>query len=269
MTNIIARVSCGPACDNAPALLVNAHYDTPLGSPGAPGRRGGVAARVAQRARTDAILGGGGERGVLLRCAGAMDDASSVGVMLEIVRALAYRSMPKDVAIIFRTLWGPRGAMGEGEGGRESPAVAVAGRESHHPDEPRSCGPFARLVFNGAEESLQDASHGFITQHPWRTTYASPSRGRAHPTQRAFFALTRTVAWRRRRSRHWDSVRSVLNLEACGHSGKAILFQVGAPAMIRLMANVPYPHGTVAVRAAAATAMGHGSCVRGFYRASD
>jgi len=40
----------------------------------------------------------------------------------------------------------------------------------------------------------------------------------------------------------------VINLEACGYSGKAILFQAGSPAMIRLMSAVPYPHGTVAVR---------------------
>ena len=46
-------------------------------------------------------------------------------------------------------------------------------------------------------------------------------------------------------------VRAVLNLEACGHSGKAILFQAGASAMVRMMFNVPYPHGTVAVRGAA------------------
>jgi len=44
----------------------------------------------------------------------------------------------------------------------------------------------------------------------------------------------------------------VINLEACGYSGKAILFQAGSPAMIRLMSAVPYPHGTVAVRPAAA-----------------
>jgi hypothetical protein len=49
-------------------------------------------------------------------------------------------------------------------------------------------------------------------------------------------------------------VRAVLNLEACGHSGKAILFQTGSPAMVRLMSHVPYPHGTVTVRGPRASA---------------
>lgn len=49
------------------------------------------------------------------------------------------------------------------------------------------------FLFNGAEESLQEGSHAFITQHPWA-----------------------------------DTCKHVINMEACGSGGPEILFQVGS-----------------------------------------
>ncbi|KAF8925126.1 hypothetical protein BGZ58_001118 [Dissophora ornata] len=66
------------------------------------------------------------------------------------------------------------------------------------------------VVFNGGEESLQDASHSFITTHELRNT-----------------------------------VRAVINLEGCGTSGPEILFQANSKPMIEAYRKVPYPHGTV------------------------
>ncbi|KAF9156203.1 hypothetical protein BG015_006788 [Linnemannia schmuckeri] len=129
MTNIIVRLSCGPECDEN-AILLNAHYDTTLGSPG------------------------------------AADDALGCGVMMEILRIMSLRPAPKKNSIIF--------------------------------------------LFNGGEESLQDASHYFITQHELK-----------------------------------DKVRAVVNLEACGTSGPEILFQANSREMIDAYTTVPYPHGTV------------------------
>lgn len=66
------------------------------------------------------------------------------------------------------------------------------------------------FLFNGAEESLQDASHLFITKHPLK-----------------------------------DVVRAVINLEACGTNGQEILFQATSHEMIRAYSQVPRPFGTI------------------------
>jgi len=66
------------------------------------------------------------------------------------------------------------------------------------------------FLFNCAEESLQDASHLYITQHETRHT-----------------------------------VRSVINIEAAGTEGKDILFQATNEQMVRAYAHVPYPYGTI------------------------
>ncbi|KAG0019181.1 hypothetical protein BGZ80_006200 [Entomortierella chlamydospora] len=129
MTNIIVRLSCGPECDKN-AILLNAHYDTTLGSPG------------------------------------AADDALGVGVQMELIRILSQQPALKKNSVIF--------------------------------------------LFNGGEESLQDASHSFITQHELK-----------------------------------DTVRAVINLEGCGTSGPEILFQANSRPMIDAYKKVPYPHGSV------------------------
>jgi len=64
MTNIIVRLSCGEACDEN-AILLNSHYDTTLGSPG------------------------------------AVDDALPVGVMLEVIRIISQRPAAKKNSLIF------------------------------------------------------------------------------------------------------------------------------------------------------------------------
>ena len=117
------------------ALLINAHYDSALGSPA------------------------------------ASDDAVSCATMLEILQSLASDPKPflPDHSVIF--------------------------------------------LFNGAEETILQASHGFVKRHPW-----------AH------------------------EVRAFVNLEAAGAGGKEIVFQTGPdhPWLARVYARVvPHPSASV------------------------
>ncbi|RPD64072.1 hypothetical protein L226DRAFT_544758 [Lentinus tigrinus ALCF2SS1-7] len=66
------------------------------------------------------------------------------------------------------------------------------------------------FLFNNAEESLQDGSHLFSTQHPIANT-----------------------------------VRAAINLEAAGTTGPELLFQATSEQMIKAYAKVPRPYGSV------------------------
>ncbi|KAJ3110329.1 cytosolic factor, phosphatidylinositol/phosphatidylcholine transfer protein [Phlyctochytrium bullatum] len=66
------------------------------------------------------------------------------------------------------------------------------------------------LLWNGAEESLQDASHAFVTTSPLA-----------------------------------KNVRGFINLEAMGNHGGEILFQANTRGMVDAYKAVPHPHGSV------------------------
>ncbi|KAI0820291.1 hypothetical protein BC628DRAFT_1524628 [Trametes gibbosa] len=66
------------------------------------------------------------------------------------------------------------------------------------------------MLFNNAEESLQDGSHLFSTQHPVAKT-----------------------------------VRAAINLEAAGTTGPELLFQATSEQMVKAYAKVPRPSGSV------------------------
>ena len=65
-------------------------------------------------------------------------------------------------------------------------------------------------MINNAEESFQDASHLFSTQHRWAET-----------------------------------VRTVVNMEAAGSKGPELLFQATSEEMVEVYKGVPHPYGTV------------------------
>jgi len=131
LSNIVMRLSDGTPAGKEHAILVNAHLDSTLPSPG------------------------------------AADDALAVGVMIECIRVF-----------IHTPEWEPTHAI--------------------------------VFLFNNAEETLQDGSHLFATQHDIVS-----------------------------------SVRAVINLEAAGSTGPELLFQATSNEMIEAYSHVPWPFGTV------------------------
>ncbi|KAJ9121564.1 hypothetical protein QFC22_002183 [Naganishia vaughanmartiniae] len=86
----------------------------------------------------------------------------------------------------------------------------------------------AIFLFNGAEETLQDASHLYSMQHETKDLYVS-----MHHIRKA------------RKLKPYYRVKAVINLEAAGSTGGALLFQATSKEMIEAYSKVPRPHGTV------------------------
>lgn len=133
MSNLVVRISDGTDESKANSLLLNAHLDSTLPSPG------------------------------------GADDGVGVAILMEALRVL---TLPNTGRRLYNSVV---------------------------------------LLFNDGEESLQDASHLYITQH------------------------NQTNA----------GVKAVVNLEACGTSGPELLFQATSQEMIEAYSHVPHPFGTV------------------------
>ena len=69
------------------------------------------------------------------------------------------------------------------------------------------------FLFNGAEEALLPASHGFITKHRW-------AKRQARTTQLGHNNKNNLARWAK-------DVKAVINLEAAGSGGRELLFQFG------------------------------------------
>lgn len=109
LSNIIVRISDGTERGKSSAVLINAHLDSTLPSPG------------------------------------ATDDALAVGVMLECARVLVETTgWEPTYSVIFRAY----------------SIVCCLAQDI-----------YCWTVFNNAEESLQDGSHLFSTQHPIAPTF--------------------------------------------------------------------------------------------------
>ncbi|SPC67749.1 uncharacterized protein UHOD_06842 [Ustilago sp. UG-2017b] len=133
MSNLVVRISDGTDESKANSLLLNAHLDSTLPSPG------------------------------------GADDGVGVAILLEALRVL---TLPNTGRKLYNSVV---------------------------------------LLFNDGEESLQDASHLYITQHNETNS----------------------------------GVKAVVNLEACGTSGPELLFQATSQEMIEAYSHVPHPFGTV------------------------
>lgn len=72
-----------------------------------------------------------------------------VGVMLDVARVLIDRNEPFDNSVIFSEFEVPDARLAP-----DDPEIDIPGRSADH------------AVWNGGEETLQDGSHLYSTQHP-------------------------------------------------------------------------------------------------------
>lgn len=78
------------------------------------------------------------------------------------------------------------------------------------------------FLFNGAEENMLPASHGFITQHVWADEV------------KIFRGVTTCILT--------IQIRAFINLEACGSGGRELVFQTGPghPWLIQAMISLDF-----------------------------